>query len=243
MPPSFPHGQGSPRLTIVMPVYNEERTLDAIIDRVLRSCGDFAEVIFVDDGSSDHSLEILRRRARPQDMVLTKPNGGKGSAVRMGYAHARGRYVIVQDADLEYSPGEIPEILRFAEEHDYLAVFGSRRLKKQKQYAHVSFFIGGTMLTWICNLLYGTQLTDQPACYKLVRRDVLQTLPLREDDFRFDPELTAMLARRGIRIAEYPISYKPRTVAEGKKIGWKDWFRWVWVFLKLRFVPRSRLQI
>ena len=143
-------------------------------------------------------------------------------------------YCIVQDADLEYSPEEIPLLLRYAEEHELPALFGSRRLKKQKQFMHIMFFIGGTMLTYLCNALYGTRLTDQPTCYKMVRTDILRTLPLRENDFRFDPELTAMLARRGVPIREFPISYHPRSIAEGKKICWKDWFKWVWVFLVLR---------
>lgn len=224
-----------------MPVYNEERTLPAIIARVFQSCGDFAEVIFVDDGSHDRSLEILKRLARPSDTVLTKPNGGKGSAVRMGYAKARGNYVIVQDADLEYSPEEIPALLDHAESENLPAIFGSRRLKRQKQFAHITTFVGGSMLTVICNLLYGTHLTDQPTCYKMVRQDILKTIPLKENDFRFDPELTCLLLRRGIPIAEHPISYTPRTFAEGKKIVWQDWFKWVWVFMKLRVVSRGRL--
>lgn len=222
-----------PRLTIVVPAYNEERTIAQIIDRLHAACP-FAELIFVDDGSKDRTLEILRQRAGPNDLVLAKPNGGKGSAVRMGYQHAHGHYVIVQDADLEYSPEEIPQLLAYAEEKNLPALFGSRRLKQQKQYAHLLIFIGGSMLTWICNLLYGTRLTDQPTCYKMVRGDILKTLPLKENDFRFDPELTCMLARRGIPIAEYPVSYHPRTIAEGKKINWRDWFKWVWVFVKLR---------
>lgn len=225
----------SSRLTIVMPVYNEEATLDTIITRVFDACGDIADVVFVDDGSSDRSLEILKNRARPQDTVLTKKNGGKGSAVRMGYEHAKGAYVIVQDADLEYSPEEIPELLMQAERHGHAALFGSRRLKKQKQFIHLSFFIGGSMLTQLCNVLYGTKLTDQPTCYKMVRQDVLRTIKLKERDFRFDPELTSLLALKGAFIAEHPISYAPRSVEEGKKICWKDFFRWVWVFVTLRY--------
>ncbi len=226
-------------LSIVVPVYNEERTLAILIARLYASCGSIAQMIFVDDGSRDNSLQILRSLARPQDTVVTKENGGKGSAVLEGYKHAQGAYTIVQDADLEYSPEEIPELLRFAKEHDLPALFGSRRLKQQKQFVHLSFFIGGSMLTFICNMLYGTRLTDQPTCYKMVRTDMLRTLPLKEHDFRFDPELTVMLARRGVPIRELPISYFPRTVEEGKKINWRDWFRWVWVFMTLRFAPKS----
>ncbi len=230
-----------PRLSIVVPVYNEERTLRALIARVYQACGDMAECIFVDDGSKDASLQILREVARPQDTVLTKPNGGKGSAVRMGYQHATGKYVIVQDADLEYSPEDIPQLVAYAEEKNLPALFGSRRLKKQKQFSHLTFFIGGSLLTYVCNILYGTRLTDQPTCYKMVRLDVLKTLPLKENDFRFDPELTVMIARRGHVIAELPISYTPRSIDEGKKINWKDWFKWMWVFMTLRLKSKKAL--
>jgi len=217
-----------------MPVFNEERTLETITRRVFAACGDFAEVIFVDDGSTDRSSAILRSLARPRDTVITKRNGGKGSAVRAGYRVARGGYVIVQDADLEYSPGEIPAMLAYAEERGLGALYGSRRRKKQKQFVHLATFIGGTMLTCIFDVLYLRRLTDQPTCYKMVRLDVLRTLPLCENDFRYDPEITCLLARRGVHIAEYPVSYTPRSFAEGKKICWKDWFKWVWVFVKLR---------
>lgn len=233
----------TPRLSIVVPVYNEENTLATIIDRLYSACGSVAECIFVDDGSKDRSLQILREKARPQDTVVTKKNGGKGSAVRTGYAHAKGVYTIVQDADLEYSPEEIPSLLQAAEKQNALALFGSRRLKRQKQFAHLSSFVGGSMLTGICNLLYGSHLTDQPTCYKLVRTDILKTIPLRENDFRFDPEITVMLLRRGIPILEAPISYQPRSYAEGKKIVWQDWFKWVWVFVTLRFAPASHFRV
>ena len=232
----------TPRLSIVMPVYNEEKTLEEIVRRVFDSCGDFSEVIFVDDGSRDCSLAIIKSLARPQDQVLTKSNGGKGSAVRMGYEHAKGGYVIVQDADLEYDPEEIPGLLTYAEERNLPALYGSRRLKKQKQFMHYLFFVGGTLLTHICNILYRTHLSDQPTCYKMVRGDVLKTLPLKENDFRFDPEITCMLARNGHEISELPISYHPRSLEEGKKICWVDWFKWVWVFIKLRLVPKSKLR-
>lgn len=228
-----------PRLSIVIPVYNEEATLRTIIERVFAACGDFSEVIFVDDGSKDGSLTIVQELARPQDTVITKKNGGKGSAVRKGYEVAKGTFVIVQDADLEYDPEEIPALLAYAEEHDAKALWGSRRLKKQKQFVHLGHFIGGTSLTYICNILYGSKLTDQPTCYKMVRNDLLQTLPLQENDFRFDPELTVMVLRNGVTIAEQPISYHPRSMEEGKKINWKDWFKWVWVFVMLRFKPAS----
>lgn len=229
------------RLSIIMPIYNEEKTLAEITRRVIQACGAFAEIIFVDDGSTDQSLAIARSLARQEDVVITKPNGGKGSAVRAGYERAKGIYVVTQDADLEYDPKELKIMLEFAEAEEMPAVFGSRRIKKQRQYAHVKFYIGGTVLTWIFNILYGYHLTDQPNCYKMLRRDVLQTFRLTENDFRLDSELTALLGRAHLPIAEVPTSYHPRSVAEGKKIRAIDWFKAVWVFLKFRFLSRAQL--
>lgn len=224
----------TPRLTIVVPAFNEERTIAQIMDRLHAACP-FAQMIFVDDGSSDETLAILKQKAGQSDLVLTKSNGGKGSAVRMGYGHADGVYTIVQDADLEYNPEEIPQMLAMAEAGDLAAVFGSRRIHDEHKYVHIKYYLGGRLLTGIFNFLYGTRLTDQPNCYKMVKTEILKTLPLQENDFAFDAELAAMLARRKISIAEFPTSYSPRTVEEGKKIGWRDWFRAVWVFVRIRF--------
>jgi len=230
----------APRLSIIVPVYNEEATLPVIMERIYAACGSFAEVVFVDDGSRDQSLALLKAHARTEDTVLHKENGGKGSAVRMGYQHAKGIYTVVQDADLEYDPADIAPLLALAEERQLPAVFGSRRLKKQKQFAHLSTFIGGNTLTYVCNFLYGTSLTDQPTCYKMVRTDLIRRMKLQENDFRFDPEITVLLALNAIPIAELPISYQPRSRSEGKKINWKDWFRWMWVFCSLRVAPQAR---
>jgi len=221
-------------LSIVIPIYNEEKTLPELIRRMFLSCGNIAECIFVDDGSTDSSLEIIQRLARPQDTIITKKNEGKGSAVRRGYAISNGDYTIVQDADLEYSPEEIPSLLSYARQNAFDAVFGSRRRKKQKQYAYFLFFMGGKALTLLCNILYGTKITDQTTCYKMVRTSILRQLHFKENDFRFDVELTCHLALRKIHIGELPISYSPRTIAEQKKIGWQDWFKGVWVMIKMR---------
>ncbi len=228
------------RLTVVIPCFNEERTVAPLL-RQVHAALPFAEVVCVDDGSTDRSRAIMQELKRPGDRVLTKKNGGKGSAVRVGYEHANGTYVIVQDADLEYDPREILPMLERAEREHLPAIIGSRRLMTQRQYAHIKFYIGGTILTWIHNILLGTRLTDQPNCYKMVRRDVLRTLPLTENDFRLDSEITALLARCNIPIVEVPTSYHPRSVAAGKKIGWRDWFRAIGVMMRIRLASRKEL--
>ncbi|MBI4129178.1 glycosyltransferase family 2 protein, partial [Candidatus Peregrinibacteria bacterium] len=181
------------RLSIVIPFFNEERTLGALIDRVHSACP-FAEIILVDDGSTDTSLTVAQSRVRKGvDRVFTKPNEGKGSAVRLGFAHATGTYVIVQDADLEYDPKEILPLLERAETDALPAVYGSRRLRGRPPVAHIKYYIGGVLLTHYVNLLYGTRLTDQNTCYKLVRTDLVRSFPFRHNDFRFDCEMTVFL--------------------------------------------------
>lgn len=221
---------------------NEASTIGEILLRLQRTCGEFAEIIVVDDGSIDGSHDVAKRLARPQDTVLAKRGEGKGSAVRMGYAKASGRYVIVQDADLEYSPEEIPALLGHAETHALSALFGSRNLGEHRHYTHIAYYVGGLLLTKLCNLLYGCALTDQPTCYKLIRSDMLRELPLRENDFRFDAEVTCYLLLNGCRVEEQPISYRPRSSAEGKKIKTRDWFLSVWVIVFLRFFGRRMLR-
>jgi len=226
------------RLSIVIPFFNEERTLGILMDRVHHACP-FAELVLVDDGSTDASLAVARARARKgSDLVLTKPNEGKGSAVRLGFANATGKYVIVQDADLEYDPKEILTLLEKAETDALPAVYGSRRLRGRPPVAHVKYYIGGVLLTSYVNLLYGTRLTDQNTCYKLVRTDLAQSFPFRHNDFRFDCEMTVFLRRHGHHILELPISYAPRTAAEGKKIGYSDWMRSILLLTVMRCWPR-----
>ncbi|MBI1934486.1 glycosyltransferase [Candidatus Peregrinibacteria bacterium] len=226
------------RLSIVIPFFNEERTLGALIDRVHSACP-FAEIILVDDGSTDTSLTVAQSRVRKGiDRVFTKSNEGKGSAVRLGFAHATGTYVIVQDADLEYDPKEILPLLERAETDALPAVYGSRRLRGRPPVAHIKYYIGGVLLTHYVNLLYGTRLTDQNTCYKLVRTDLVRSFPFRHNDFRFDCEMTVFLRRHGHHILELPISYAPRTAAEGKKIGYSDWVRSLWLLTVMRCRPR-----
>jgi len=227
------------KLSIVIPAYNEEPTIEALIQRVLET--DLSpvekEVIVVDDGSKDGTSRILAQCA-DRVMVLTHPkNRGKGAAVRTGFAAASGDFVVVQDADLEYDPEDFRDMLAEAEQTGAKVVYGSRYLPRrgggQKQGSWL-FFLGGLSVTMLTNLLYGTHITDEPTCYKMIHRDVLKRLNLTAEGFEFCPEITAKVTRLGVPIREVPIHYAPRTAKEGKKIRLRDWFIAVWTLLKNR---------
>lgn len=209
-----------PQLSIIVPVYNEERTLRTIIHAITDKCPD-AQIIYVDDGSRDASLQILKGSARESDMVLTKENGGKGSAIRLGLSHARGDYTVIQDADLEYDPSEIHLLVEEAVRHPGSAVFGSRFLTPNPN-IYKRFLIGNKTLTACMNILFGSKLTDSYTCYKLLPTHRFRELGLTANGFELEAEICAKCVKSGIAIREIPISYKPRTIAEGKKINWKD---------------------
>jgi dolichol-phosphate mannosyltransferase len=224
------------KLSLIIPVYNEGATLEELLQRVLASPVDL-EVILVDDGSSDDSPEILTRYAdRPNVRVVShERNKGKGAAIRTGISHVTGDVVLIQDADLEYDPGDYPAILAPFGDENVSVVYGSRRLLKSNPMSSLSFFLGGVTLTWVANLLFRTRITDEPTCYKAFRADLLKSLPLECTGFEFCPEVTALVAKRGIRIHEVPIRYYPRSRGEGKKIRAKDWFEAVGTLLRHRF--------
>lgn len=222
----------SPRLTIIVPVYNEERTLEVIVPRIFAAAAD-AEVVFVDDGSKDGSLAILRRLARPQDQVLTKPNGGKGDAIRMGLAQAHGMYIVIQDADTEYDPSEIAVLLQTALSKPGSAVFGSRFLRPNPT-LYRRFLWGNKTLSAMLSLLFFRRVTDSYTCYKLLPADVFRSLHLTSTGFEMEAEISAKCLKRGIPIFEVPISYHPRTLEEGKKIRFSDAWKGLLMMLKVR---------
>ena len=223
-------------LSVIIPAYNEEATVEELLRRVLESPLNL-EVIVVDDGSSDGTAEILKRFEKDTrvKVVAHARNSGKGAAIRTGIDHVTGDVVIVQDADLEYDPGDYSAILAQFDDPDVSVVYGSRRLLRSNRISSLSFFLGGVTLTWITNLLYGTRITDEPTCYKAFRADLLKGLPLTCEGFEFCPEVTAMVAKRGIRIREVPIHYFPRGKSEGKKIRARHWFQAVGTLLAHRF--------
>ncbi len=223
------------KLSCVMPVYNEKATLREVIAKVLAVPLEI-ELICVDDGSTDGSCEILSdlQSTHPQIRVLQQPkNAGKGAALRRGIQEATGDYVIIQDADLEYDPSDYPALLRPLLEGKADVVYGSRFLGSAPH--RVLYFwhsIANRILTLISNALTNMNLTDMETCYKIFRREIIQSIPIEEDRFGFEPEITVKIARRRLRVYEVGISYWGRTYEEGKKIGWKDGVRALWCLLK-----------
>lgn len=228
------------KLSVVIPAYNERETIEELVGRVQAVDVD-KELIIVDDGSADGTRDILAQLAEKYGnvrVVLQPTNMGKGRALRTGFEHAEGDYVIVQDADLEYDPEDYSQLLEPLDAGKADAVYGSRFLSTQ---AHrVLYFwhsVGNRFLTLLSNMSTDLNLTDMETCYKVFRRELIQSIELEEDRFGFEPEITAKIAKARARVYEVGISYHGRTYEEGKKIGVKDGFRALYCIIKFRLKP------
>jgi glycosyltransferase involved in cell wall biosynthesis len=230
------------RVSVVMPVYNEERTVTASIRR-LRAVPLDIELICVEDGSRDRTADVLRglQQSGEIDVLLVQErNQGKGAAVTRGIQAATGDVVVIQDADLEYDPNELPYLLEPILDGRADAVFGSRFLGGPHRVLYFWHRVGNGFLTLVSNMFTDLNLTDMETCYKMGRRDLMQSLPLTAQRFGIEPELTARLSQSRARIYEVPISYAGRTYAEGKKINWKDGLAAFWHIFRFNVLgPRA----
>lgn len=224
-------------LSVVVPVYNECSTIEKLLLQVA-AVPVVQEIIVVDDCSSDGTREILNiLDIASLRIILHDANGGKGAALRTGFAQVQGDIVIVQDADLEYDPSEYPKLIQPILDGKADVVYGSRFLGKH-HFSAPTHYWGNRFLTWCTNVMFGAKLTDMETCYKALRTDVLRQLTLRANRFDIEPEITAQLLLLGYEIAEVPISYEARDFADGKKISWRDGWQAISCLLRYRISPQ-----
>jgi len=224
-----------PLLSVVMPVFNERATIEEIVGRVL-AVRLRIELVVVDDGSRDGTRDVLAalQQRHGFTLVLQPRNRGKGAALRRGFEEVTGDLVVIQDADLEYSPEEYPQLIELICQGRADVVYGSRFLGRHRVFLF-THYLGNRVLTLLTNVLYNTMLSDMETCYKVMRTEVLRSFTLRSDGFGIEPELTAKIFKRGYRVYEVPITYDGRGYDEGKKITWRDGVVALWVLLRYRF--------
>ncbi|MDQ3067872.1 MAG: glycosyltransferase family 2 protein [Actinomycetota bacterium] len=228
------------RVSFLIPAYNEAATIVELLDRVA-ALGLDAQLVVVDDGSTDGTGDLAEQWADGREgvLVLRQRNRGKGAALRTGIPHLDGEIAVIQDADLEYDPADVPALIEPIERGVADVVYGSRLSGGKPQRAYLFWhLVGNRFLSLLTGVLYNTTLSDMETGYKAFRTEVLQALELREDDFAIEPEMTAKLCRQKLRIYELPISYYGRTYAEGKKITWRDGFKAVFVLIRIRLLGR-----
>jgi glycosyltransferase involved in cell wall biosynthesis len=226
------------KLSLIMPVYNESSTIREIVRKVMAVPLDI-QLIIVDDASTDATAQILRDEISsefPQIMILAHPvNKGKAAAIRTALPHCTGEIITIQDGDLETEPNDLIHMTAPIRKGEASVVYGSRYLNPQEPHLYRSYQLGGRILSWTVNILYGQHITDEPACYKVFRAEILRSIKLDYDRFEFCPEVTAKVSKLGYKIKELPMNYYPRSFAEGKKLNWKDGLKALWVLIRYRF--------
>ena len=228
-------------LTIIIPVYNEKKTIRKIIDKVLKIKNLKKQIIIVDDGSTDGTTEVLKTipKQKIYKIIYSKKNKGKGYAIRLAQPHVQGEFVIIQDADLEYNPNDIKKIIKVFKNKNNMVVYGSRVLNtnryKKNNFISIIRVFANHMLTIISNIINNQNLTDAHTCYKAFNSKIFKKINLKENSFSFCPEITTKIAKLNIPIIEIKISYKGRSVKEGKKISLKDAFIAIKTLIKYRF--------
>jgi glycosyltransferase involved in cell wall biosynthesis len=224
----------SVRVSFIVPIYNEASTIADLFDRI-EGLGLDSQIVAVDDGSTDGSAEILREWEGENVVVVTQRNQGKGAAIRAAIPHVDGEIVLIQDADLEYDPADVPLLIDPIRRGVADVVYGSRLSGGRPQRAYMFWhLVGNKFLSLVTNVLYNTTLSDMETGYKAFRVDVLRSLRLTEDSFAVEPEITAQVCKLKLRIYEVPIAYYGRTYDEGKKITWRDGFKALWVLFRIR---------
>ncbi len=227
------------KISVIIPVYNEAKTIKEITRRVMDT-NIVDEIIIVDDFSIDDTAKILKTLfLKGVKVCFHDKNQGKGAAIRTGLENATGDIIIFQDADLEYDPKDYLELVKPIKEGIADAVYGSRFLRRKtlfhcKKFFYITHFIGNKFLNFIVRLLYGAKLTDMETCYKVIKKEILDSMDISARGFEIEPEITAKLLRKGVKIYEVPISYIPRDYREGKKISWRDGLKALYVLAKYR---------
>jgi glycosyltransferase involved in cell wall biosynthesis len=223
------------KISIIIPAYNEEKTIEKVLKSVslVKIHGYSKEVIVVNDASIDNTKNIVENFSKNKSFIKLinhEKNMGKGAGISTALKKITGQIAIIQDADLEYDPWEIPKLVRAYELNPGCAIFGSRQLNKKNGYSYISYLLGNKLLNFLTNLIYGIKITDMETCYKLLPASFFKKIRISSTGFEIEPEITAKLAMLGCKIIEVPISYKPRSIEEGKKINWVDG---IWALSKL----------
>jgi glycosyltransferase involved in cell wall biosynthesis len=234
------------KLSVVIPCYNEKNTIQEIVSAVKAAPVADIELVIVDDFSTDGTRDVLREQIAPQvdRIIYHEFNQGKGAALRTGFRHVSGDLVVVQDADMEYDPQEYPLLMDPIEKGRADVVFGSRFMGgAPHRVVYFWHMMGNRFLTLLSNMFTNLNLTDMETCYKMFRREIIQSIVIEEDRFGFEPEITAKVAAKGCRIYEVGISYYGRTYAEGKKIGWRDGFRAIYAIVKYNLWRRESAKL